>query len=153
VKALHDKVNSILSTLDLDTPLVGMLPHAEALCVIRYKSHQGSVEKEAQWFKEEEEKKGEQLQPVASAQGRHCRPPQAGTAGGDTTTLPVGAPRLSRPKHPDTAGPDRHCRPPGVSCFSFFLKLLVSCLCWGRLPFVFTSIFLQCRSGLLGRSC
>jgi hypothetical protein len=34
-------VNSILSTLGLDTPLDGMLPHAETLCVIRYKFHQG----------------------------------------------------------------------------------------------------------------
>ena len=36
VKALHDKVNSLLSTLDLDSPLDGMLPHADMLCVIRY---------------------------------------------------------------------------------------------------------------------
>jgi hypothetical protein len=36
VKALHDKVNSILSTLDLDTPLNGLLLHSETLCVIRY---------------------------------------------------------------------------------------------------------------------
>ncbi|KAK1665420.1 hypothetical protein QYE76_053579 [Lolium multiflorum] len=40
VKALHDKVNSLLTTLDLGTPLDGMLPHADVLCVIRYKEHQ-----------------------------------------------------------------------------------------------------------------
>ncbi|KAK1668945.1 hypothetical protein QYE76_057104 [Lolium multiflorum] len=54
VKALHDKVNSILATLDLDTPLDGMLPHAETLCVIRYKDHQGYEEEEAPFIKEEE---------------------------------------------------------------------------------------------------
>jgi hypothetical protein len=37
VKALHDKVNTILSTLDLDTTLDGVLPHSDMLCVIRYK--------------------------------------------------------------------------------------------------------------------
>src|SRR3954447_8635416 len=36
VKALHDKVNSLLITLDLDTPLDGMLLTSDTLCVIRY---------------------------------------------------------------------------------------------------------------------
>ncbi|KAK1579642.1 hypothetical protein QYE76_016620 [Lolium multiflorum] len=39
-KAIHDKVNSLLTTLDLGTPLDGLLPHADVLCVIRYKAHQ-----------------------------------------------------------------------------------------------------------------
>jgi hypothetical protein len=56
IKALHDKVNSILATLDLDTPLDGMLPHAETLCVIRYKNHQGYEGEEAPFIKEEEAK-------------------------------------------------------------------------------------------------
>jgi hypothetical protein len=40
VKVLHDEVNSFLTILDLGTPLDGMLPHADVLCVIRYKEHQ-----------------------------------------------------------------------------------------------------------------
>ncbi|KAK1561298.1 hypothetical protein QYE76_037242 [Lolium multiflorum] len=40
-KAIHDKENSLLTTRDLDTPLDGMRPHAETLCVIRYMEHQG----------------------------------------------------------------------------------------------------------------
>jgi hypothetical protein len=57
IKALHDKVTSILATLDLDTPLDGMLPHAETLCVIRYKFHQGYEEEEdIPLFKGEEAK-------------------------------------------------------------------------------------------------
>ncbi|KAK1589609.1 hypothetical protein QYE76_018383 [Lolium multiflorum] len=36
VKALHDKVNSLLSTYAFDTPLDGLLLHANTLCSIRY---------------------------------------------------------------------------------------------------------------------
>ena len=35
-KALHDKVNSLLSTLELDTPLDGILPHTNVLCILSY---------------------------------------------------------------------------------------------------------------------
>jgi hypothetical protein len=54
-KALHDKVNSLLTTLDLDTPLDGMLPHAETLCVIRYVEHQDHGEDGTSWSREGEE--------------------------------------------------------------------------------------------------
>ncbi|KAK1628063.1 hypothetical protein QYE76_002378 [Lolium multiflorum] len=54
-KAIHDKVNSLLTTLDLDTPLDGMLPHAETLCVIRYMEHQGPGKDETSWSREGEE--------------------------------------------------------------------------------------------------
>ena len=46
VKALHEKVNSLLTTLDLGTPLDGMLPHADMLCVIRYEEHQDPGEED-----------------------------------------------------------------------------------------------------------
>ena len=46
VKALHDEVNSLLTTLDLGTPLDGLLPHADVLCVIRYKARQDHGEEE-----------------------------------------------------------------------------------------------------------
>ena len=49
VKALHDEVNSLLTTLDLGTPLDGLLPHADVLCVIRYKEHQGHREEDTPW--------------------------------------------------------------------------------------------------------
>ena len=55
VKALHDEVNSLLTTLDLGTPLDGLLPHADVLCVIRYKAHQDPEEDETPWPKEGEE--------------------------------------------------------------------------------------------------
>src|SRR3954469_2803245 len=39
-KALHHKVNSLLITLDLDTPLDGILLTTDTLCVIRYIPHE-----------------------------------------------------------------------------------------------------------------
>ncbi|KAK1602126.1 hypothetical protein QYE76_017169 [Lolium multiflorum] len=54
-KAIHDKVNSLLTTLDLGTPLDGLLPHADVLCVIRYKAHQDPGEDETPWPREGEE--------------------------------------------------------------------------------------------------
>src|SRR4051794_32361303 len=39
-KALPDKVNSLFITLDLDTPLDGMLLTSDTLCVIRYIPHE-----------------------------------------------------------------------------------------------------------------
>ena len=43
VKALHDKVNSLLSMLVLDSTLDGMLPHADMLCVLRYIPQEDSL--------------------------------------------------------------------------------------------------------------
>ena len=54
VKALHDEVNSLLTTLDLGTPLDGMLPHVDVLCVIRYKAHQDPGEEDKPRSREEE---------------------------------------------------------------------------------------------------
>ena len=35
-KAIHDKVNSFLYMSDFDPTMDGMLPHANALCVLRH---------------------------------------------------------------------------------------------------------------------
>ena len=35
-KAIHDKVNSFLYMCDFDPIVDGMLPHANALCILRY---------------------------------------------------------------------------------------------------------------------
>jgi hypothetical protein len=45
-KAIHQEVNSLLTTLDLGTPLDGMLPHADMLCVIIYEEHQDPGEED-----------------------------------------------------------------------------------------------------------
>ena len=36
VKALHDKVNSLLCSHDFDLPLDGILPYAPVLCILSY---------------------------------------------------------------------------------------------------------------------
>ena len=43
VKALHDQVNSLLTMIDLDSTLDGMLPHADMLCVLRYIPQEDSL--------------------------------------------------------------------------------------------------------------
>ena len=63
-KALHDKVNSLLSTCDFGSTLDGILPHSDTLCILRYEapqlpsSGQGAAVKIGQdWsYKREEEK-------------------------------------------------------------------------------------------------
>ena len=35
-KAIHDKVNSFLYMCDFDPTMDGILPHANALCILRY---------------------------------------------------------------------------------------------------------------------
>jgi hypothetical protein len=126
VEALHDKVKSILSTLDLNTTLDGKLPHANVLCVIRYEPREEYVKGGPTPDKEGE---GGPLQPEATAQGRHCRPIQDGTTAGHTPALSVEAPRHCRPDHPGTVGQDTltlpagapwHCRPkhPGTAAWS-----------------------------------
>ena len=39
VKALHDKVNSLLCSYGFDAPLDGILPHASVLCILSYNSN------------------------------------------------------------------------------------------------------------------
>jgi hypothetical protein len=43
-KALHDKVNSLLNTLDLEHTLNGLLPHGNIICALHYDIH-GEVTK------------------------------------------------------------------------------------------------------------
>src|SRR4051812_31626324 len=69
-KSLHDKVNSLLITLDLDTPLDGMLLTADTLCVIRY------IPQEA-WLKIQE--KGMLPRQKAEAIGRGAVLPLGGS--------------------------------------------------------------------------
>jgi hypothetical protein len=38
-KAIHDKVNLLLNTLDLEHTLAGSLPHCNVICAVRYKPH------------------------------------------------------------------------------------------------------------------
>ncbi|KAK1641608.1 hypothetical protein QYE76_059413 [Lolium multiflorum] len=95
VKALHDKVNSLLTTLDLDTPLDGLLPQADMLCVIRYEPREKDSTADPKMDKEE----GEEESQLKDA------PAHPGTAGLKTPALPACSPRHCRPPDTGTAGP------------------------------------------------
>jgi hypothetical protein len=45
-KALHDKVNLLLNTLDLVHTLNGSLPHCNTFCAVRYEPHGTTTESE-----------------------------------------------------------------------------------------------------------
>ena len=68
VKALHDKVNSLLAMCDLDTPLNDLLLHSDTLCILRHdplEDIQGSVEVGQESSQEDEgegEKNGDKSQ-------------------------------------------------------------------------------------------
>ncbi|KAK1602136.1 hypothetical protein QYE76_017179 [Lolium multiflorum] len=105
-KAIHDKVNSLLTTLDLDTPLDGMLPHAETLCVIRYMEHQGPGKDETSWSREGEEQQNLEMymEPKPTSpeerQGRKGRWPVTGPGQTGPTTGRPG--HSGQPKAADT---------------------------------------------------
>ena len=54
VKALHEKVTSLLSMCDLDLPLNGLLLHAGTLCILRI-----HPDDDPQWSREEVQDDGE----------------------------------------------------------------------------------------------
>ena len=77
VKALHDKVNSLLSMCDLDTPLNGLLLHSDTLCILRnnyQEDHQASAEV-GQGTSQEEDEEDE-----ASARRYYRQDPGSGTS-------------------------------------------------------------------------
>ena len=82
VKALHDKVNSLLSMCDLDTPLNGLLIHSDTLCILRHDPHedlQESVEVGQESSQEDEgegKKNGKKFQAAVLPPVAVVLPPQ-----------------------------------------------------------------------------
>ena len=75
-QALHDKVNSLLSMCDLDTPLNGLLLHSDTLCILRNNYHedlQESVEDGQETSQEEDEEDEEAEQRYYRQEGRYYR--------------------------------------------------------------------------------
>ena len=106
VKALHDKVNSLLSMCDLDTPLNGLLLHSDTLCILRHdplEDLQGSVEVGQESSQEDEgegEKNGNKSQaavlpPVAAVLPPQNQPSQTRLRPGPAETEEAG--RYYRP--------------------------------------------------------
>jgi hypothetical protein len=76
VKALHDKVNSLLSMCDLDTPLNGLLLHSDTLCILRnnyQEDHQASAEVGQGTSQEEDEEDEASARRYYRQEGRYYR--------------------------------------------------------------------------------
>ena len=138
VKALHEKVTSLLSMCDLDLPLNCLLPHAGTLCILRIHpkddpqwSREDGQEEIQEDGQEEEEggKSSRQSQPASRPAwaGPQAGPPpdaaglQAGPQAGpppDAAGLQAGLGRLpgrtsTRRSRPPGRPSTRRSRPPG----------------------------------------
>ena len=101
-RAMQQKVNSLLSTLDLGTYLDGMLFTSDTLCVIRY-IPQESPPDENQPRHEDEEKRS-QPRREEEEKGRACAKPVAGPV----CRTPRRAPRSMPDETPAAAGPHQN---------------------------------------------
>ena len=105
VKALHDKVNSLLALCDLDTPLNGLLLQSDALCVLRYDGPEdlwGSADQD------EQEDAGEEDRQAGLAVTAQPRPPLGQASPASLPGLAPASPRLAHvPERPASQpGPD-----------------------------------------------
>ena len=85
VKALHDKVNSLLSMCDLDTPLNGLLLHSDTLCILR-----NHLDDDPQWSEEDDQEKTQE-DGQEEERGKEAGIPEevpAGTTGPERPVLP-----------------------------------------------------------------
>ena len=84
VEALHDKVNSLLSMCDLDTPLNGLLLHSDTLCILRnnhQEDQEASAEDGQETSREEDEEDEASAQRYYRQAGRYYRQvPGSGTS-------------------------------------------------------------------------
>ncbi|KAK1608011.1 hypothetical protein QYE76_031684 [Lolium multiflorum] len=116
-KAIHDKVNSLLTSLDLDTPLDGMLPHAETLCVIRYVEHQDHGEDVTPWSREGKEQLIEKMYTELDPKSPQERKEETGSDQSPGRPGSDGPPaRIRRPAAGATGSqPDYHrCHPDNI---------------------------------------
>ena len=78
VKALHDKVNSLLSTFDLGSTLDGVLLHTDMLCVIRYEPTKPSEHGPPSWTKQGRGREEAEESEETKNSGRIIRPDKTG---------------------------------------------------------------------------
>ena len=103
-QALHQEVNSLLSTYAFDTPLDGLLLHANTLCSIRYIDQGASHEGQANGERAGNDEDG------ATAPRPELPPHRTGTSG-QMLSRCLPAPRKQGPA--GTSAPeDRNFRPP-----------------------------------------
>jgi hypothetical protein len=73
-KAIHDKVNLLLNTLDLEHTLDGSLPHCNVICAVRYEPHGATTkdeEHEEEAWKHRKKKPVQEMDRLKPAQHRH----------------------------------------------------------------------------------
>ena len=104
VKALHDKVNSLLSMCDLDTPLNGLLLHSDTLCILR-----NHLDDDPQWSGEDDQEKTQEDGQESSQEEEEAQTASAGTTGHDPVLPPP--PNVSPSRASTGAGTSAPCRP------------------------------------------
>ena len=121
-KAIHDKVNSFLYMCDLDPTMNGMLPHANALCILRYEPQprqHGCIE-DGQVSKK---KQPDSARVSAAHRPEYPPPPESAPCASRTLRLPCfdpNAPECDNTRHQNRrlAGyfhPTRVSAPTGLS--------------------------------------
>ena len=125
-KALHDKVNSLLSSLDLGSTLDGLLLHTDTLCILRYESRElpQHLPRSVQGTADEATPSWSKHPGVSALEDRSLRPAHPGVSGRDS------APDSGLPKKLSGIDPEVStgvC--PGVSA-----KTGVSALCTPETP-------------------
>ena len=98
VKALHDKVNSLLSMCDLDTPLNGLLLHSDTLCLLR-----NHLDDDPQWSGEDDHQEKIQEDGQEEERGKGAGKPEevpTGTTGPERPVLPPRRQSVLDPKPP-----------------------------------------------------
>ena len=70
VRALHDKVNSLLNMCDFDNPLDGLLLHSNVLCIIRYEPQEQHLSAQAIGVEVRSSEAGEGAEPVGASTGQ-----------------------------------------------------------------------------------
>ena len=113
-KALHDKVNSLLSMLDLDSTLDGMLLHSNTLCIIRYEPSRLHMEGNPRTCKHGEEGREEEEEESQLGEPQYYRPEMrtSTTARSSTTTRRDRAVLPPTAKTSPTVPRTRYSRPP-----------------------------------------
>ena len=85
-KALHDKVNSLLSSLDLGSTLDGLLLHTDTLCILRYESRElpQHLPRSVQGTADEATPSWSKDPGVSALEDRSLRPAYSGVSGRDS---------------------------------------------------------------------
>jgi hypothetical protein len=91
-KAIHDKVNLLLNTLDLEHTLDGSLPHCNIICAVQYEPHGATTkdeEHEEEAWKRRKKKSAQEMNrlnpaPAPAIAGHRLKPASTPAIAGHT---------------------------------------------------------------------